>query len=154
MAAELNEKRYLGLDYGDKTVGVAVSDPLGLTAQAVETIHRERPTKLRRTMARIDELIDQYKVTELVLGFPRNLDHSVGVRGEKTIEFQQKLEKRTGLPVLLWDERLTTNAADRVLEESGIRQIHRKEYVDEIAAALILQSFLDRQAFERSQSDS
>ena len=143
MAAELTDEILLGLDFGSKTVGVAVSDRLGLTAQGLEIIRRERETKLRRTCARIEEIIDTYHVTRIVLGFPRNMDHSVGERARKTLEFKEMLENRTDLPVDLWDERLTTIAADRTLEEAGISREHRKEHVDRIAAVLILQGYLD-----------
>lgn len=144
MAAELTDEIFLGLDYGSKTVGVAVSDRLGLTAQGLEIIRRERESKLRRTCARIEEIIDAYHVTRIVLGFPRNMDHSVGERAKKTLEFKEMLEARTDLPVDLWDERLTTVAADRTLEEAGISREHRKDHVDRIAAVLILQGYLDR----------
>ena len=133
----------MGLDYGSRTVGVAVSDPLGFTAQGVEIIRREQENKLRRTLARIEELIAQYEVTELVLGFPRNMNSTVGERAEKTLEFRAMLERRTGLPVTMWDERLTTVAANRTLMESGVRRERRKEYVDMIAAVYILQGYLD-----------
>lgn len=135
--------RIMGLDYGSRTVGVAVSDPLGFTAQGVEIIRREQENKLRRTLARIEELIAQYEVTELVLGFPRNMNSTVGERAEKTLEFRAMLERRTGLPVTMWDERLTTVAANRTLMESGVRRERRKEYVDMIAAVYILQGYLD-----------
>ena len=136
--------RYLGLDFGAKTVGVAVSDALGLTAQGLETIRRERENKLRRTLARIEELAQEYQVSAIVLGFPKNLDNTEGIRAQKTLEFKEMLEKRTGLEVILWDERLTTNAADRTLEEAGIRKENRKLYLDRIAAVFILQGYLDR----------
>lgn len=135
--------RIMGLDYGSRTVGVAVSDPLGLTAQGVEIIRREQENKLRRTLARIEELIAQYEVTELVLGLPRNMNSTLGERAEKTLEFRAMLERRTGLPVTMWDERLTTVAANRTLMESGVRRERRKEYVDMIAAVYILQGYLD-----------
>jgi len=136
--------RLLGLDYGAKTVGVAVSDALGLTAQGVETIRRERENKLRRTLARIEELVKEYEVSAIVLGFPKNLDNTEGERAQKTLAFKEMLEKRTGLEVILWDERLTTNAADRTLEEAGIRKENRKLYLDKIAAVFILQGYMDR----------
>jgi len=134
----------MGLDYGSKTVGVAVSDRLGLTAQAVETIHREKEDKLRRTLARIEQLISEQDVKKIVLGLPRNMDHSLGERAQKTLEFRDMLERRTGLPVVLWDERLTTVSAERVLQESGVRRENRKQYIDQIAAVYILQGYLDR----------
>ncbi|HIS30975.1 MAG TPA: Holliday junction resolvase RuvX [Candidatus Limivivens intestinipullorum] len=137
------EKRIIGLDFGSKTVGVAVSDGLGLTAQAVEIIRRTSENKLRQTLARIETLIAEYEVGKIVLGFPKNMNDTIGERGEKTLAFKEMLERRTGLPVILWDERLTTVAADRVLIESGVRREKRKNYVDQIAAAFILQGYLD-----------
>ena len=135
--------RILGLDFGTKTVGVAVSDELLFTAQGVEIIQRKSPTKLRQTLARIEELIAQYQVETIVLGYPKNMNNTEGERCERTNEFKEMLEKRTGLPVVLWDERLTTVAADNAMMEMGIRREHRKEYVDEIAAIFILQGYLD-----------
>lgn len=135
--------RIMGLDFGSKTVGVAVSDSLLITAQGLEIIRRKEENKLRRTLARIEELIEEYEVEEIVLGLPKNMNATEGVRAELTREFQDKLERRTGLPVVLWDERLTTVAADRVMMESGIRREDRGEYVDKIAATLILQGYLD-----------
>lgn len=136
--------RIMGLDYGSKTVGVAVSDALGLTAQGVEIIRRRSEKRLRQTLARIDELIEEYQVGSIVLGFPKNMDNTIGDRAEKSLEFQEILKKRTGLPVVMWDERLTTVEAERTLMESGVRREHRKEYVDKIAAVFILQGYLDR----------
>lgn len=136
--------RIMGLDFGSKTVGVAVSDSLLLTAQGVEIIRRKEENKLRQTLARIEELILEYEVEEIVLGLPKNMNATEGVRVELTHEFKEKLERRTGLPVHLWDERLTTVAADKLMMEAGVRREHRKEYVDKIAAALILQGYLDR----------
>ena len=127
--------RIMGLDYGSKTVGVAVSDALLLTAQNIET--------MRRTLARIQELCLEYEVEEIVLGFPKNMNNTTGDRAEKSLEFAEMLKKRTGLPVVMWDERLTTVAAEQVLMESGVRREHRKEYVDQIAASMILQGYLD-----------
>lgn len=135
--------RIIGLDFGSKTVGVAVSDPLGITAQGLEIIRRESPKKLRRTLARIEELIIEYEVTEIVLGYPKNMNNTEGERCEKTVEFKEMLERRTQLPVTLWDERLTTVSADRTMMESGIRREERKQYVDQIAAVFILQGYLD-----------
>ena len=135
--------RILGLDYGSKTVGVAVSDPLGFTAQGVEIIRRKSENKMRQTLARIEELIAQYQVEEIVLGLPKNMNNTIGERAEKSLEFQQMLERRTGLPVIMWDERLTTVSANRVLMETGVRRENRKEHVDEIAAVFILQGYLD-----------
>ena len=135
--------RIMGLDFGSKTVGVAISDPLGITAQGIETITREQENKLRRTLSRIEALIQEYQVTSIVLGLPKNMNNTLGERAEKTLEFKAMLERRTGLEVTMWDERLTTVSAERTLIESGVRREHRKEYVDMIAAVYILQGYLD-----------
>jgi len=134
----------MGLDFGSKTVGVALSDPLLITAQGLEIIRRKEENKLRKTLARIEELIVQYEVAEIVLGFPKNMNDTIGERAQLSLEFKEKLERRTGLPVTMWDERLTTVAADRAMMEAGIRRENRKEYVDKIAAVFILQGYLDR----------
>ena len=133
----------MGLDFGSKTTGVAVSDELGITAQGIETIRRKSPKKLRQTLARIEELRRQYQVRRIILGLPKNMDNSLGERAEATIEFQQMLIKRTGLAVELWDERLSTVESERILKEAGVRREHRKERIDWMAAAVILQSYLD-----------
>ena len=135
--------RILGLDFGSKTVGVAVSDELLITAQGVEIVRRKSPAKLRQTLARIEELISQYNVARIVLGYPKNMNNTEGERCEKTKEFKEMLERRTSLEVVVWDERLTTVAADRSMMETGIRRENRKEFVDEIAAIFILQGYLD-----------
>lgn len=135
--------RIMGLDYGTKTVGVAISDALGVTAQGIETITRKEENKLRRTCARIEELIREYEVEKIVLGFPKHMNNDIGERAEKTLEFKEMLERRTGLEVMIWDERLTTVSAERILIESGVRREDRKKYVDKIAAVLILQGYLD-----------
>ena len=140
--------RILGLDYGSRTVGVAVSDPLGLTAQGVETIWREKENHLRRTLVRIEEIIEEYSVTEIVLGYPKNMNNSVGERDLKSLEFRQMLERRTGLPVVMWDERLSTAEAERTLMEAQVRRENRKQYLDQMAAVLILQGYLDRRQSE------
>lgn len=143
--------RIMGLDFGSKTVGVALSDPLLLTAQGVEIIRRKDENKLRQTLARIEELIVEYEVSEIVLGLPKNMNDTLGERAELSLEFKDKLERRTGLPVVMWDERLTTVSADRVMMEAGIRREHRKEYVDKIAATFILQGYLD---YRKSKENS
>lgn len=135
--------RIMGLDFGSKTVGVAISDPLFITAQGIEIIERKEENKLRKTLARIEELIVEYEVEEIVLGLPKNMNDSLGIRAELSMEFKDKLERRTGLPVTMWDERLTTVAADKAMMEAGIRREHRKEHVDKIAACFILQGYLD-----------
>lgn len=124
-------------------MGVAVSDPLGFTAQGVEIIRRKSENKMRQTLARIEELIAQYQVEEIVLGLPKNMNNTLGDRAEKSLELKETLERRTGLPVVMWDERLTTVSANRVLMETGVRRENRKEHVDEIAAVFILQGYLD-----------
>ena len=144
--------RILGLDYGTKTVGVAMSDPLLLTAQGIEIIRREHENKLRRTYARIEELIKEYGVESIVLGYPRNMDDSEGERCKKTVEFKDNLVRRTGLPVILWDERLTTVAADEIMIEAGLSPKERKEHVDKIAAVIILQEYLECLRNERDPS--
>ncbi len=135
--------RILGLDFGSKTVGVAVSDPLGITAQGVEIIRRKDENKLRQTLARIEAIVQEYEVESIVLGLPKMMNDSLGERVDKTMEFKEHVSRRTGLPVIMWDERLTTVAADKAMIEAGIRRENRKEYVDMIAAQLILQGYLD-----------
>lgn len=135
--------RVIGLDYGSKTVGVALSDELMLTAQPLTTIHRDRPTKLRQTLAQIEQIIEQYDVDRIVVGWPKKLDNEEGERCEKTKEFGDTLENRTGLEIIYQDERLTTAQADGVLEQGGIRKDKRKQYIDKMAASLILQNYLD-----------
>ncbi len=133
----------MGLDYGSKTVGVAISDELLLTAQGKEIIRRKEENKLRRTLARIEELILEYKVEKIVLGLPLNMDQTPSERSELCLEFKDKIERRTGIPVVMWDERLTTVEADEIMDEAGIKGRERKEYVDMIAAQIILQDYLD-----------
>ncbi|MCI6731412.1 MAG: Holliday junction resolvase RuvX [Lachnospiraceae bacterium] len=142
--------RVLGLDYGSKTVGVAISDPLGFTAQGLETIERPKENKLRKTLARIEQIIEEYNVEKIVLGYPLNMNNTEGPRVQATREFQAMLEKRTGLQVELQDERLTTVSAERVLMESGVRRENRKAVIDKIAAAMILQTWLDMQSIKAS----
>lgn len=141
--------RIIGLDYGTRTVGVAVSDPLGLTAQGIETVTRKDTNKLRQTLARIEAIIEEYGVEEIVVGLPKNMNNTLGERAEDCKEFADKLERRTGLPVVMWDERLTTVAADRVLMETGVRREKRKEVIDQIAAVFILQGYLDYKSMEK-----
>lgn len=142
--------RVLGLDYGTKTVGVAVSDPLEITAQPLETIERKSAGKLRQTLARIEAIIEEYgaagqqeKIEKIVLGYPKNMNNTEGDRCEATVSFKNDLERRTGLEVVLWDERLTTVEAERILMDSGVRRENRKTYIDKMVAAVILQNYLD-----------
>ena len=146
-------ERIIGLDFGSKTTGVAVSDPFGWTAQGVEIIRRKEENKLRKTLARIEELVKEYGASRIVLGLPKNMNNSLGDRAEKSLAFKEMLERRTGLPVVMWDERLTTVAADRTMIESGIRREHRREYVDEIAAVFILQNYLDYLSFHPMETN-
>lgn len=138
--------RIMGLDYGSKTVGVAISDPLGITAQGIETICRKDENKLRRTCARIEELIREYEVERIVLGLPKHMNNDIGERAERSMEFGKMLERRTGLEVVMWDERLTTVEAERTLIENKVRREDRKKYIDKIAAVFILQGYLDYKA--------
>ena len=138
--------RIMGLDYGSKTIGVAVSDPLGLTAQGVEIIRREEENKLRKSLRRVVELVKEYEVEEIVLGFPKNMNNTIGERAEKSLQLKETLERRLGLPVVMWDERLTTVEANRTLMETGVRRENRGKYVDMIAAVFILQGYLDAKA--------
>ena len=138
--------RVMGLDYGSKTIGVAISDPLGLTAQGIEIIRREEENKLRKSLRRIEELIEEYQVEEIVLGFPKNMNNTIGERAEKSLQLKETLERRCKLPVIMWDERLTTVEANRTLMESKVRRENRSKYVDMIAAVFILQGYLDSKA--------
>ena len=135
--------RTLGLDYGSKTVGVAVTDPLGLTAQGVEIIRRQKENHLRKTYQRIKELCEQYDVEKIVLGLPLNMDDTMGDRAEKTLEFKKELERRLSVPVLLVDERLTTVEAIEIMDDAGIKVSEREKYVDMIAATIILQDYMN-----------
>ena len=135
--------RLMGLDYGTKTVGVAISDELGITAQPLLTITRKSENKLRQTLAQIESIIESYKVHFVVLGFPKNMNDTIGPRAKATEEFKAHIERRTGLSVELWDERLSTMQSEKVLIEAGIRRENRKEHIDRMAAALILQSYMD-----------
>ena len=130
--------RIMGLDYGTKTVGVAVSDPLGITAQAVETVTRKDENKLRKTLARIESLATEYGVEKFVIGFPKHMNNDIGERAEKALEFGEMLKRRTSIEIVMWDERLTTVEAERTLMESGVRQENRKQYVDQISGCIYI----------------
>lgn len=135
--------RYMGLDYGEKTVGVAISDERGIIAQPLETVSRERSTKLRKTLQRLEAIIAENDVEKIVLGRPINMNGTEGERVERTEAFRNMLISRTGLPVEWMDERLTTVEADRILDASGVTKGSRKQYIDKMAAAIILQAWLD-----------
>lgn len=134
--------KVMGLDYGSKTVGVAISDELLITAQPIETIQRDSENKLRRTLARIEELVSENHVQKIILGLPLLPDGEAGERAEKTLAFKTMLEKRTGLDVILFDERFTTDAAREELKEMGIRPGDRKMFLDQLAACHILEAYL------------
>lgn len=143
--------RVMGLDYGSKTVGVAISDELRMTAQPIETICRDRESKIRRTLVRIEELQKEYDVGLIVVGLPLNMDDSIGERAEAAMAFRERLERRLSLPVVLSDERLTTVEAQEALREMGIPWQEQKRYIDQIAAVLILREFMEnhRQTMEQ-----
>lgn len=143
--------RIMGLDYGSMTVGVAISDGLLITAQGIEVIRRKQETKLRQTLARIEELIKEYQVDRIILGYPKNMNNTIGERAIKSEEFAEQLKRRTGLPVELWDERLTTVSAHRILNQGNVGLKHKMEVVDKIAAVFILQSYLDFLSNQRHQ---
>ena len=140
------------MDFGSKTVGVAVSDELMLTAQGLEIVRRQSPNKLRQTLARIEQIVTEYQVERIVLGYPKNMNNTIGDRAEKSLAFKETLERRTGIPVVMWDERLTTVEANRTLMESGVRRENRKEYVDKLAAVYILQGYLDSEGMKNGKN--
>lgn len=135
--------RILGLDFGTKTTGVAVSDPMGWTAQGLEIIRRTDEKSLKPTINRIAEICTEYKVEKIILGFPKNMNNTVGERGEQTLLFKQKLENRLHIPIELWDERLSTVAAENAMLEADLSREKRKKIVDKLAAMIILQNYLD-----------
>ena len=142
--------RLIGLDYGTKTVGVAVSDELGITAQPLETITRTSSKKLRKTLARIESLIKEYDVEKIVLGNPKNMNNTEGDRSVQTEAFKEQLERRTGLPVVLWDERLTTAESERILISGGVRRENRKAVIEQVGASIILQRYMCANGNEES----
>ena len=137
--------RIIGLDYGTKTVGVALSDALGITAQPVETITRKEENKLRKTYARIEAIIEENDVEKIVVGLPKNMNNTIGPKGELSLSFKKKLEDRLDIPVYLQDERLTTREAEAVLISNNTRRNNRKKVIDSLAATIILQSYLDKE---------
>jgi putative holliday junction resolvase len=145
--------RIMGLDYGSKTVGVALSDPLLMMAHGVEIIRRNSENKLRQTYARIEELVKENDVNLIVLGLPKHMNDDIGDRALLSLEFKANLERRTGLEVVMWDERMTTVSADRVMNELGIKGLDRKNYVDQIAAEFILQGYLDMLRFKKENGE-
>lgn len=141
---EVGDKvRYMGLDFGSKTVGVAVSDPFGWTAQPIETVERKDEANLVATIGRLAEIIEQYSVEAIVLGLPKNMNNTEGERVAITEKFERRLIKEFGLEVIMWDERLSTLGAARVLDEANMRKRHQKKVIDKLAAVFILQGYLD-----------
>lgn len=140
--------RIMGLDYGSKTIGVAVSDPMGLTAQGLEIIRREEENKLRKSLRRIEELVREYQVEEIVLGFPKNMNNTIGPKGKLSLQFKERLEKVLSIPVYLQDERLSTKSATDMLIYADVSRKNRKRVVDSVAATIILQTYLDKEKRE------
>jgi putative holliday junction resolvase len=133
--------RILGLDIGSKTIGVAISDPLGWTAQGITTIRR---SKKEQDLEEIKKLCKEYSVETIVIGLPKNMNGSIGESGERVLEFSEQIKSFTGLQVEMWDERLTTVAAHKAMLEADLSRGKRKKIVDKIAAIYILQGYLDR----------
>ena len=133
--------RILGLDVGQKTIGVAVSDPLGFTAQGITTIRREKKSK---DIEELKKICDEYKVETIVIGLPKNMNGTIGFAGEKIQEFSELIKEEIGIKIEFWDERLTTVAAQRAMLEADLSRGKRKKIVDKIAASYILQGYLDR----------
>ena len=140
--------RIMGLDLGSRTIGVAVSDELGLTAQGVKTIRRK---SREEDLKEIVSLLSRFAVEEVVVGLPKNMDGSLGKQAEKTLEWARVLQERIQLPVATWDERLSTVEASRVLLEADLSRKKRKGVIDKVAAILILQGYLDQ---TRKKSDA
>ncbi|WHH60184.1 Holliday junction resolvase RuvX [Petroclostridium sp. X23] len=132
--------RIMGIDYGDSRIGVAMSDPMGWTAQGLETINEKN---MDRAVTRIKELADAYNVDKIVVGLPKNMNGTIGERGEITLQFIDKMQQVLNKEVIMWDERLTTVAAHKMLNETNVRGKKRKQVVDTVAASYILQGYLD-----------
>lgn len=138
--------RLMGLDYGNVHVGVALSDELGMTAYPLEVIKRKDSNKLRKTFARIEEIAREYKADKIIIGLPLNMDDSESEISKTVIDFSENIKRRTGLPVELWDERLSTLEATDILKEAGIKVQDRKTYIDKIAASFILRRYMEENA--------
>lgn len=132
--------RIIGLDVGDKTIGVALSDPLGWTAQGLEVIRRDN---IEKDLARLDEIIQEYSVEKILVGLPKNMNATIGPQCEKVLAFVELLKERFDLPIKTWDERLSTVAAERMLIQADVSRSKRKKVIDKMAAAVILQGYLD-----------
>ena len=139
------KERIMGLDYGSKTIGVAISDALGLTAQPLETIERSGENKLRRSLARSAEIVREKDIKKIVVGLPINMDGRSGERAALTLEFVEKLKLRVDIPIVMQDERLTTVEADEILDESGVKKQDRKQFIDQIAAGIILKEYMEKE---------
>ncbi|GAB6160355.1 Holliday junction resolvase RuvX [Howardella ureilytica] len=135
--------RLMGLDYGNIHVGVALSDELCVTAYPLEVIKRKDTNKLRKTFARIEEIAREYKVDKIIVGLPLNMDDSESELSKSVMDFSDNIKRRTGLPVELWDERLSTFEATDILKEAGVRYQDRKNYIDKIAASFILRRYME-----------
>lgn len=136
--------RILGIDFGESRIGIAISDPMGWTAQGLETVKSKE--SLKKAMARIMEIINQYQVKEIVVGYPLNMNGTKGPRTERTEDFIQKLSEMGDFSIIKWDERLTTVSAHRTMNELGVKASNKKNIVDTMSAVFILQGYLDRQA--------
>lgn len=134
-------ERIMGLDVGDKTIGVSISDPMLITAQGLETIIRQ---SYKKDMAKLEDIIGEYNIVKIILGFPKNMNNTIGPQAEKVLDFKERLERRMKIEVILEDERLSTVAAERILIEGDVRRENRKSVIDKVAAAYILQGYLDR----------
>jgi putative Holliday junction resolvase len=144
--------RILGLDFGQKTIGVSVSDEFGWSAHGVEIIRREEEDNLKASIARIAELCKEYNIEYIVLGYPKNMNNTLGDRAIKSERFKKRLKKELKLPVKLWDERLSTVAAERDLLEADLSRRARKEVIDKMAAVFILQGYLDFLAAQKKDN--
>ncbi len=144
--------RILGLDFGMKTIGVAVSDPFGWTAQGVEIIRRKEESNLKKSVERLKEICREYSVEQIVLGYPKNMNNTLGERAEKTELFKKRIEKELKLPIILWDERLSTVAAERGLLEADLSRAKRKQVIDKMAAVFILQGYLDSKSISQGEN--
>ena len=134
-------KRIMGLDVGDKTIGVAVSDPLGITSQGVTTIRRKG---IRSDIGELKNIIDEYCIEKVVIGLPKNMNNTIGPQGEKVLKFSEKFKENFEVEIILQDERLTTVSAEKMLIGADVSRKKRKDVIDKVAATYILQSYLDR----------
>ncbi|MCT4612225.1 MAG: Holliday junction resolvase RuvX [Clostridia bacterium] len=135
--------RILGLDFGSKTIGVAVSDELGFTAQGIEVVRRKNEIDVKESIERIIEIIEEYNVEKIVLGMPKNMNNTLGDRAEKTLWFKKLLYKKVKMEIILWDERLSTCAAERYLISADVSRMKRRKVIDKMAAVFILQGYLE-----------